>query len=62
MVNTVTRTRRVEVQRCAARTPPKHYRPDGGQCSYQAVVVLDGEPLCQIHADQWVRNEGFNAE
>lgn len=58
MSDTVERTRRVKVQRCAAHTAPKWHRPAGGRCPYQAITVLDGDPLCKLHADQWVRGEG----
>ena len=27
-------------------------------CDQYAVTELDGEQLCQAHADQWCRNEG----
>jgi len=58
MGDTVTRSIRIDVPRCKARTPPKRYRPKGGRCPYQAVVELDGDQLCQIHANQWARGEG----
>lgn len=28
------------------------------RCVGLSVVVLDGEPLCRVHADAWVRAEG----
>jgi len=55
--NTVTRTRRVEVQRCEAITNPHPFSPPH-RCPYAAVVHLDGEWMCQLHADKWARGEG----
>lgn len=62
MTNTVERSRRVEVQRCEARTKPQWYRRNGGRCPYAAVTELDGQHLCQMHADLWVRGEGTAAQ
>jgi hypothetical protein len=28
-------------------------------CDHGAVTNLDGSNLCQLHADQWVRAEGY---
>lgn len=55
---TVVRSKRVEVQRCQSRTTKRWYSPEDHQCPYAAVVNLDGEWLCQLHADKWVRGEG----
>lgn len=54
--NTVTRTKRVEVQRCEAMTNPHLFSPSH-RCPYAAVVHLDGEWMCQLHADKWVRGQ-----
>lgn len=27
-------------------------------CNQPAIVILDGDQLCQTHADEWVRGEG----
>lgn len=58
MGDAVKRTRRVDVPRCQARTKPVWYSPNDHQCPYAAVTELDGEQLCQLHANLWVRGEG----
>lgn len=44
-------------QRCEAICPPRTFTAEH-QCPYNAVVNLDGEWLCQKHADLWVKSEG----
>lgn len=39
---------------CEAVTPPKGYRPEGGNCPYKAMFkTRDGNRLCRMHAELW---------
>lgn len=45
---------RIHVPRCEATTPTKFYRPDGGNCPYEAKFkTRDGKRFCQLHAELW---------
>jgi hypothetical protein len=40
--------------RCEATTPSKFYRPQGGNCPYEAKFQTSiGRKLCQLHAELW---------
>ncbi len=54
--DSVIRTRKVAVKRCSATTTPRLYSKPH-QCPYAAVAELDGDWLCQKHADLRVRAE-----
>ena len=58
MKDTVERLRSAKVPRCQAWTKPKWYSPKGHQCPFAAITELDGQHLCKMHADMWVRSEG----
>ena len=44
-------------KQCEAICPPRALTKEH-QCPYDAVVDLDGDWLCQKHADLWVKSEG----
>lgn len=45
------RLRRVQYE---ATTPEKLYRPDGGNCPYEAKFkTRDGQRFCQLHSELW---------
>lgn len=55
--NVVSRKRSVSVPRCTAETTARLYSQPH-QCPYAAVVQIDGDWLCQKHADLWAQAEG----
>lgn len=43
------------------RAECRHTDADGPCGTYPAITILDGEPLCQKHADAWARAEDIAA-
>lgn len=45
---------RLHRYRCEATTTAKFYRPEGGNCPYEAKFQTSiGRKLCQLHAELW---------
>ncbi len=59
--DTVSRSRKVEVKRCEATTTERWYSKSH-RCPYAAVVCLDGDWLCKLHASKWAEFEGLPPE
>jgi len=47
---------------CERCVPPKVKAMFCAHCSEKPVTHLDGEELCQTHANEWVRGEGMAAQ